>query len=113
MKKLEKMLQKPVDERTVGAKLFGNSLSDPLTHENITIVGTSVGTNEELLKRMVERIGHMAMDSSDAVSILMPKLPKVATFVRGASFFAFEGVFKQHGKTSACRTLRFIPQWDD
>lgn len=97
MKRLEKMLSKPHDELLVGAKLFGNSLSNPLAHENITTIGTAVGTNEEVLQKVVERLGHMAMDSSEAASILMPNLPKVASFVRGISFFAFEGVFKQHG----------------
>ncbi|KAL8430076.1 hypothetical protein ACSSS7_006172 [Eimeria intestinalis] len=96
LKKFEKLLQKPVDESMVGNKLFGNSLASPSTHATITGVGKAIGTDEELLQRAVERIGQMANDSSDASSILLPQFPKIAAFVRGVSFFAFEGVFKQN-----------------
>ncbi|KAL8430075.1 hypothetical protein ACSSS7_006171 [Eimeria intestinalis] len=97
LKKFEKLLQKPVDESMVGNKLFGNSLASSSTHATITAVGNAIGTDEELLQRAVERIGQMAIDSSDASSILLPQFPKIAAFVRGVSFFAFEGVFKQNG----------------
>ncbi|OEH74903.1 hypothetical protein cyc_08507 [Cyclospora cayetanensis] len=97
MKRLEKLLRKSVDESNVGTKLFGNSLANPLTHQKITAVGNAVLSDESGLERMVERIGYMAIDSADAVSILMPEFPNIANFVRGVSFFAFESVFKQNG----------------
>ncbi|KAL8436935.1 hypothetical protein Efla_007801 [Eimeria flavescens] len=97
LKKLENLLKKPADESAVGNKLFGNSLASPTIHANITTVGGAVGSDEELLQKLVERIGYMAMDTSDAVSTLLPNYPNVAAFVRGVSFFAFEGVFKQNG----------------
>ncbi|CDJ33777.1 uncharacterized protein EMH_0090790 [Eimeria mitis] len=97
IKALERHLGKPADERIVGSKLFGNSLANPLTHQKVTEVGRAVGGDEELLKKVVEHVGLAAMDSSDAVSILMPDAPKVAAFLRGVSFFVFENVFKQNG----------------
>ncbi|CDJ54050.1 hypothetical protein, conserved [Eimeria brunetti] len=97
VKILEKYLDKPVDERVVASMLFGNSLANPVTHKKVTEVGRAVGVDEELLQRVVERIGFLAVDSSDAVSVLMPDAPKVAAFLRGVSFFVFENVFKQNG----------------
>ncbi|KAL8449138.1 hypothetical protein Emed_003289 [Eimeria media] len=97
LRRFEKLLQKPVDESLVGNKLFGNSLASPTTHATITAVGNVVGTDEELLQKVVEKIGQMAIDSSDAASVLLPAYPKTAAFVRGVSFFVFEGVFKQNG----------------
>ncbi|KAL8449139.1 hypothetical protein Emed_003290 [Eimeria media] len=97
LRRFEKLLQKPVDESLVGNKLFGNSLASPKTHAAITAVGNIVGTDEELLQKVVEKIGQMAIDSSDAASVLLPAYPKTAAFVRGVSFFVFEGVFKQNG----------------
>lgn len=98
MKKLEKRLQKAADERALANRLFGNSLANPDTHDKITRIGSFVSSDEALLRNLVERIGKMAIDSSDAASILLPKLPKVAALVRGVTFFAFESVFKQHGR---------------
>ena len=102
MKKLEKLLKRPVDEAAVASKLFGNALANPTTHKKVTGIGEAVGTNDQLLQPVVERLGLMAMDSSDAASILLPNYPNVVSFIRGVTFFAFEGVFKQHGKASPC-----------
>ncbi|KAL8442143.1 hypothetical protein Emag_006612 [Eimeria magna] len=97
LRRFERLLQKPADESMVGNKLFGNSLASPTTHATITAVGNVIGTDEELLQKLVERVGQMAIDASDASSILLPAYPKIAAFVRGVSFFVFEGVFKQNG----------------
>lgn len=98
VKKFENFLKRNADERVVGKKLFGNSLANSNTHERITRLGRAVGVDKALLQKVVERIAHLAMDSSDAASILMPDAPKVAAFLRGVSFFVFEGVFKQNSK---------------
>lgn len=98
MKLLEDRLLKGVDEAEFGSRLFGNSLADPQFHESITMVGKSIIGRESSLPKVVERLGHMALDTSDAVNILLPKLPNVAKFVRGVSFFAFEDAFQQHGE---------------
>lgn len=97
MKKLEKRLQRSADEMVLAGKLFGNALANPDTHEKVTRVGSVVGSDESLLQTLIERIGKMAIDSSEAVSILLPKFPRVAALVRGVTLFAFEGVFKQQG----------------
>ncbi|KAL8449136.1 hypothetical protein Emed_003287 [Eimeria media] len=97
MKKFEKLLRNPVNEAAVGNSLFGDSLASPAIHANITALGNAVKRDVDLLQKMVERIGHMAIDSSDATSILLPTYPNIAAFVRGVSFFVFEGVFRQNG----------------
>lgn len=103
MKKLNRLLQKPADARKVGNKLFGNSLGDPAMHERIAGIAEAVGDNADILRRVVEQIGQISINSAEAVSTLIPQLPNIADLVRGASFFAFESVFKQHGETAAVR----------
>ena len=102
MKKRNNLLKRPVDEAPVASKLFGNALANPTTHKNDTGIGKAVGNNDQLLQQVVERLGLMAMDSSDAASMLLPNHPRVAALIGGVTFFAFEGVFKQHGKASPC-----------
>ncbi|KAL8269722.1 hypothetical protein Esti_006358 [Eimeria stiedai] len=93
----EELLQNPVNEIAVGHSLFGDALASPAIHANITAVGNAIGTDKKLLQNVVKRIGYMAIDSSDATSILLPTSPNITAFVRGVSFLAFEGVFKQNG----------------
>ena len=102
MKRLERALKKSVDVSAVGMKVFGNSISDPLFHETVTVVGKSLLSRQVMLRQLVEQVGLEAMNTGDAASILLPEHPKVAAFVRGATFFAYEGLFQQHGKTLAC-----------
>lgn len=105
MRRMDKALGKRMNEMEFGARVFTESLSDPQLHRDITTVGKSVLGKTGFLQKVADRIGHLALDIADTINILLPRLPNVANFVRGVSFFALEGAFQQYGEFWHSTTL--------